>query len=318
MKKSKTREFAISINIAILLSVMLAITLVSCDNDATKPDPPDPTGTVMINITTSDGGSVDGATVVLQNHVDGEYQQTATSSTVVFTDIPFGLYSVIISHLGYHPFIDEVLTIQNHNVSHTVYLIDTRPQIGDYITFGTYTWRVLDIQEDRALIVSEHIIEQRVYHNINSTITWAECSLRDYLNSDFYNSSVFSNEDRSKIVQITNVNEDNQWYGTPGGENTQDKIFLLSIAEVVQYFGDSGQLANPDSTPYWWAIIDQFNINRIATFNGVATWWWLRSPGEYGNRASDVGSDGHINLDGEWASPDYYHIGVRPALWLNL
>ena len=188
------------------------------------------------------------------------------------------------------------------------------PGVGDIITFGAYEWRVLDIQDDKALIVSENILEGKAYHSTGRSITWSVCSLRAYLNGEFYNSSAFSNEDRSRIFEVTNVNENNQWYGTPGGENTLDKIFLLSIAEVVQYFGDSGQLANPELAPSEWGIDDQYNSNRIATHNGEAYWWWLRSPGYDSNSASSVGSDGGILMYGPYV--DYFG-GVRPALWLN-
>ena len=283
----------------------------SCNSNSTKPET---TSTVMINFTTSDGGSVIGATVVLQNHNGGGYQETATSSSVILTNIPFGSYSVIVSHSGYHPFIDETLSVQSHTVTHAVHLQSTTIYIGDIIPFGAYNWRVLDIQGGQALIVSENIIERRAYHTSQASITWADCSLRAYLNGDFYNSNAFSNEDRSRIVQVTNVNLDNQWYGTNGGVNTQDRIFLLSIAEVVQYFGDSGQLENRPPGAY--LINDQFNSNRIATFNGVASFWWLRSPGYYTPYASRVLSDGHIRMYGY--DVNLYSGGVRPALWLNL
>ena len=37
-------------------------------------------------------------------------------------------------------------------------------QVGDKIVFGNHDWRVLDIKTDRALIITERIIEQRPYH----------------------------------------------------------------------------------------------------------------------------------------------------------
>ena len=276
---------------------------------------PAPTATVIINLTTSDGGSVIGATVVLQNHVGGEYQETATSSSVILDNIPFGSYSVIVSHSGYHPFIDENLSVQTHTVSHAVHLIDTNPQIGDIIEFGAYTWRVLDRNGGQVLIVSENIIEDRFYHTSWTNITWAECSLRAYLNNNFYNSIAFSNEDRSRIIQVTNVNLDNQWHGAPGGVDTNDRIFLLSIAEMVKYFGDSGQLENRPPDPDAWQIDDQYNSNRIATFNDNPGVWWLRSPGYNDDYVSYISPEGTIHMVGIFAE---VLCGVRPALWINL
>ncbi|MCL2063465.1 MAG: DUF6273 domain-containing protein [Candidatus Cloacimonetes bacterium] len=187
-------------------------------------------------------------------------------------------------------------------------------KVGDIIQFGTYKWRVLDIQSGKALVVSENILEFRLYHHEMGAITWADCSLRDYLNGEFYNSSAFSNADRNRIVQVTNVNENNQWHDTNGGTNTLDMIFLLSIAEVVKYFGDSEQLANRPSGVPW--INDEYNNNRIATFNGSVVWWSLRSPGLMTYLASNVHYDGYINLTGNHVYS--FFGGVRPALWLSL
>ena len=70
------------------------------------------------------------------------------------------------------------------------------------------------------------------------------------------------------------TNDDNPWYGTRGGNTTTDKIFLLSLEEVVKFFGDSGDLKNRKGW-YWengnfvlkdgqgYAINDQYNSTRI-------------------------------------------------------
>ncbi|CBH27139.1 hypothetical protein lse_0988 [Listeria seeligeri serovar 1/2b str. SLCC3954] len=96
-------------------------------------------------------------------------------------------------------------------------------EIGSILSFGNYNWRVLDIKENSALIITENIIEHRVYHDAYKQITWADCALRFYLNGEFYNT--FSATEKSKIVSVINKNDDNQWYGTDGGVNTKDSIF---------------------------------------------------------------------------------------------
>ena len=190
---------------------------------------------------------------------------------------------------------------------------DPKAKVGDIITFGGYEWLVLDIEGGRALVVSKDIVERRVYHTPYGSITWADCSLRAYLNGEFYNS--FNDSDRGRIVEVTNVNEDNQWYGTNGGDDTQDRIFLLSLAEAVKCFGDSGQLADRPFGEN--SINDQYNQNRIATFNGSASWWWLRSPGFDSTLASFVSDVGSLYMSGIDVNIHFYG-GVRPALWLNL
>ena len=176
----------------------------------------------------------------------------------------------------------------------------------EYITFAGREWIVLERNAGRALVISKDILFQRQYHTSNVSITWENSSIRAYLNGEFYNS--FSAADRNRIVEVTNTNENNQYYGTNGGSSTQDRIFLLSFKEVVKYFGDSGKRG------YW--INDQYNSIRIATYNGSASCWWLRSPGYYTNYACYVSDDGYIGLSGN--NVNNTSGGVRPALWLNL
>jgi hypothetical protein len=95
---------------------------------------------------------------------------------------------------------------------------DVDMQIGDTISFGSYKWRVLDIQKNAVLIITEDIIEQRPYHDKYVGITWAEYSLRKYLNSEFYGK--FSGADTPRIIPVKNKHPDNQWYGTKGGPDT--------------------------------------------------------------------------------------------------
>jgi hypothetical protein len=190
----------------------------------------------------------------------------------------------------------------------------TSSEIGKIIQFGGHNWIILDVQEGKALIIVETIFEQqRRYNDGGGRETWETSSIRDYLNGDFYNS--FSDSDRVRIAETLILNNDNPWYGTDGGRDTTDMVFLLSLEEVVKYFGDSGQFQNRLGSS---AIIsDAFNESRITTSTGGgALWWWLRSPGDGNNNAAVVRRDGIIDIEGYGISGDSG--SVRPALWLNL
>ena len=194
------------------------------------------------------------------------------------------------------------------------------PQVGSIYPFGGYDWRVLDIQEGKALLLSENILERRKYHKVSEDITWEQCALRQYLNSDFLNN--LDQVDRNRISETRINNPDNLWYGTKGGNYTFDKFFLLNIDEVDQYFGNSGDYRSKrrkdhqgNSLNYGWYIYNNDNRDRVASYNGAASGWWLRSPGDPRDYAAIVIDDGFVRVGGgSVSSAD----GVRPALWLNL
>ncbi len=197
--------------------------------------------------------------------------------------------------------------------------------IGEIISFGGYNWRILDIKNNAALIITDKIIEQRSYHNKYVPITWADCSLREYLNNEFYDR--FSQGDKARIAPVINTNPDNPWFDTIGGPDTEDKIFILSLDELAcKYFGDSSALLyNPRKNQrYWYERKDANNSKRIAIDEGKNFWWyWIRTPGRFSVKAVYVFPDGNIGIHGNNikignVADGFCAGGVRPALWLKL
>ena len=218
---------------------------------------------------------------------------------------------------------------------------------GGKVRFGRYDWFVLDKKDNKKLILTEKVIEKRPYHNQECDVTWETSDIRKYLNGDFYNS--FSESEKARIIKTNVITKDNPWYGTSGGNPTVDWIFLLSIEEVVKYFGDSGQLSTRYMYPncdwckdeYLPWIDDQYNVNRRAVDEmGIVCFWRLRSSG--GNARStacvtgfsgdgfDQGGIGIGNadmlIDGHFLQTGYGNLsqiediktmnGIRPALWV--
>lgn len=205
----------------------------------------------------------------------------------------------------------------------------TKYSIGSQLSFSNYQWRILDIKDQVALVISEDIIGQEVYNKAPGDVTWETSAIRAYLNDEFYHR--LTDADRSRIKPVLNKNEDNPWYGSKGGEDTLDYIFLLSIEEVVcYYFGDSRyNLENPSpKQKYWFQKKDQNNVKRRATFQDKSWWWWLRSPGRDNKRAVYIHGDGNVGIQGNgtynYSSTTLHPIsqsnkgGLRPAMWLKL
>lgn len=197
---------------------------------------------------------------------------------------------------------------------------------GTIIPFGKYKWQVLCVKGNTALLITDEITDIGIpYDNAVSLdgVAWEGCSLRKWLNTEFLRR--FSKEQRKKIVMKRIQPEANPWFQTDAGNQTKDKVFLLSISEVVQYLGDSGHLKMGLGSPgiCTSAIDDKFNGLRRAAYKGDNTWWWLRSPGDSKTKAAYVNADGIIFLDGETVFDDGgascvgIRPGVRPAIWLR-
>ena len=201
---------------------------------------------------------------------------------------------------------------------------ESAPQIfantGDVFRFGDFNWRVLDRQGEIALIISEHAILWLPYHDDQGQVTWETSSIREELNTAFFES--FHQNDRQRILESPVPATHNPWFGTSGGQATIDRIFLLSIEETVRYFGDSGQLGSRAAPQDWqdenaWYIDDEFNTWRQTSSVGQTNvMWWLRSPGFNLNRVAAVSPIGLISVRGD-ISPTV-SAGVRPVMRVHL
>ena len=185
---------------------------------------------------------------------------------------------------------------------------------------------MLDVQGDRALVITKDIIEQRPYNVESIEVTWEICTLRKYLNDEFLQK--FPKEDQVRIAETKINNPDNLWYGTKGGNYTTDKVFLLSLEEADKYFGDSGDYMNKRRKNYnayngkiassnnGQAFSNTNDSYRIARYDNGVSYWWLRSPGKNDRNAAYVNAGGAVFVDGDNKTND--NAGVRPALWLKL
>jgi len=310
--------------LCILLATCMVFALAACGEVAPAPVP-DPNDTTTTTATTTPTTTTTPTNTTTTTSTTPE-EITTTTTTTQATTTPTQPTTTTTTRA-------TTTTTTRATTTTTTRVTTTTPRptqttkVGDIIKFGGYDWRVLDIQSGRALLLSDKVLERRVHHNIREeTITafsWADSKLRAYLNGEFYNR--FSTADRAKIVQVTNTNPNNQWFGTAGGANTQDRVFLLSLDEVVKYFGDADQLAKPEGERELRGIFYGVNsASREAYCRDISCcgvnetyghWWWLRSPGEINIAAAFVDGLGGIWVRG---SDAYNTEGVRPAMWINL
>lgn len=175
---------------------------------------------------------------------------------------------------------------------------DINLQNAERVTLGGVEWLVLTREDDKMLVISLNVLEKRPYHAVGGAITWEDCDLRAYLNGEFYD-TFFSDEEKARIVEVTNENPSNPTYGITGGNATVDKVFLLSLQEAGKYMG-SGT-----------------DVLRAVDSDGNAVWWHLRSPGEATDVNAGVDTIGLIDAHGTVEGVSNVNGGVRPAMWIK-
>ena len=172
--------------------------------------------------------------------------------------------------------------------------------VGDMIAFGSWhqnsdaqdstpiQWRILEVQNDRALLISDKALDARPYDLYRADVTWDQCTLRAWLNTELLNEAFTL--DQQKAILVTTV--DNGMECPP----TEDKLFLLNYSEGSRYLSPEELIAR--YTQY---------ASRKDGFSDTAFSWTRES-------------NHMINQEGTECF-DIFQIsdnGVRPAMWVSL
>ena len=208
---------------------------------------------------------------------------------------------------------------------------------GDVVLFGSYEqdnderdgkeeieWLVLDRDGDRLLVISKYALDCQKYHAEGYETSWRKCSIRYWVNNTFMKAA-FTKEEKAAIPTVTVTADANPRYDTNPGEDTEDQVFLLSIADTEKYFSSmQGELC---CKPTAYAKQQGCFVNHI---NGNC-WWWLRTPGSRARNAVYVSDTGTPDASGNavgvtvgWGSmygteyTGHIYTAVRPAMWIDL
>lgn len=193
-------------------------------------------------------------------------------------------------------------------------------EIDDIVTYGNYEqdgfysngeetieWIVIARDRDNhALLLSRYCLDALPYNEDGGDVTWEDSSIRAWLNGEFLESA-FGGDPNGFICTAECKTKDGR-SGTDGGENTTDRIFLLAVDEVTQYFPKESSRRAP---------VTEYAKEQGAEYdkNGNG-WWWLRTPGKTQDMAAGVHTAGGVNYDGR--DVDRTDLCIRPALWLDL
>ena len=194
-------------------------------------------------------------------------------------------------------------------------------KVGKTIEFGNYPqdkdgtekpieWIVMKKEGNQVLLLSKYVLDAKPYNEEFEDVTWETSDIRQWLNNEFY-TTAFNKTEKAKIQTSLIKNEDNSEYGTSGGNDTEDKVFLLSEKEAETLFSDEEERI-AKATEY----AEKLGVDINENSEEKGAWWWLRSPGNDSFYAALVNYYGWVYGDGIGVNCNVY--GVRPALHLNL
>ncbi len=196
-------------------------------------------------------------------------------------------------------------------------------------------WRVLSVEGDDVFLLADKNLDCQKYNDTETDVTWETCTMRswlngygaemnkegkDYCDNNFLNNA-FSADEQSAIKTTNVVNNDNPEYGIEGGNDTSDRVYLLSIEEVTnpEYgftysygYTNTRQAVNTAYT----ADGGEIGSSSMSWIERINRGWWLRSPGDDSGMASYVYGDGEVSTGGYYVHHDGNN--ARPALHLNL
>lgn len=224
---------------------------------------------------------------------------------------------------------------------------EKRLMIWDCIWFGHYMqsnasgemepikWRVLAVNGKDVFLVADKNLDLMPYNMTADAVSWETCTLRSWLNGygktnnlcgNDYSGKGFINlaftEEEQKAILVTElVNNGNPKAKISGGNNTKDKVFILSYEDVTNdTYGFAANDGKYDEArgPKHTAFVAAGGSNQEKPYinaDGKLN-WWLRNPGEYRQYAMYNNSIGYVTKSG--LSVDRCGWAVRPALHLDI
>lgn len=214
---------------------------------------------------------------------------------------------------------------------------DNEVKVGDVVVFGEYChhnniygvyyennplkWLVLEQREGKLLLISlqnvnilSFVSYEEYFEQKDNGFTWENSAIREYLNQELLY-LMFQQDELSCISETVVQTADNPIYGTDGGGDTADYLFLLSIEEAEKYFSSDlerrTQIVPDVELPQYDLMPYQHYLNTTDYYD-----WWLRSPGESSEKVACVGRFGDIMMEGQWVYTE--EVSVRPAMWVDV
>lgn len=218
----------------------------------------------------------------------------------------------------------------------------------DCVYFGSYyqsdatgkkkdpiKWRVLSLDGKVATVLADSVLDVRQYVESDDSqkeATWETSSLRMWLNDGFLKTA-FSEEEQNGILSTTVSTANNKSYGSVGGNDTEDKVYIPSYADMKNSaygfsttWTEQSKTRLASKTNYFSTrsdyIVNHKKNSQNTEGEGVpsvcSAFYVLRTPGANQKFVTFIDNReerGRGNLYGNGTN-DYY--GIRPMIRIDL
>ena len=207
-----------------------------------------------------------------------------------------------------------------------------------YFRFDPIRWRVIGLEDGAAWLLADRLLDCQPYNVEEGPVSWGSSTVRSWLNSypaeennaglDYqgggFLGTAFTTAEQEAILQTRVENRPNERYGTVCGNDTEDRVFLLSNDEVFSsdtaarygFYAGNG-FDDPAkrfrSTMYakckgsWWSSVNGYMGNSF---------WFMRTNGYTQESVTYICDFGYIYQRGTISTCE--DAGILPAIRVDL
>lgn len=218
-----------------------------------------------------------------------------------------------------------------------------------YFKYQPIKWRVLSVDGSGIFLLADKVLDNKQYHIISEDVTWQDSTIRSWLNGydasankqkedyrkNCFINTAFSTYALSYIKDSSVENRNSLPFDSDGGDDTTDKIFLLSESEVCREYGSAVTETFTEIVPnaQEYGFHPDGNASDVARSvksspyaKAMGTWnatgcggdcmWWLRSPSGRCDSAAHIDWTGWVRWV-QFLDVNAPFCGIRPALNLD-
>lgn len=201
---------------------------------------------------------------------------------------------------------------------------------GDEISFGIYEqdnntengkeeilWEYVARDGNKVLLLSKNALDLAVYNEEREETTWEACTLRKWLNDDFYNEA-FNNIEKTCIISTnltSAVRSMNDGEKKVDEVETQDNVFVLGYEDIWTYVNALSRQTMSVTAYAIDKVQKEFPKQTVEELKRDARVWMRDS---YTGEPGALGWNGRVDGSFSWNYVDVKAFTVRPTIWVEV